>query len=388
MEILMTVTIYIMVYSIATLFFVLANNTKDTFRQKIFLVLAILFLSSFAAIRDISVGTDTYDTISLYFTDQYQKSIRIESITDIVNGDFVYFIMSNIIHFFGGESGFFLFIIELSILTPVIISSYIERKRIPIYIFMGIFLLLYYQINFNWIRQSVASGWLLLTVVCMQNKQIKSAILSALIAVLFHSSAIIGLSLLGFSYAFIKIKNRMLRVIWGIILTGIFIILLTQWDTVFSLAVSYGIFPERYLGYIRVYTGESSVDSWFLIGLKAYAEYVLRIALVLIPFVFVRQNLSTSDSKNIVFYRTIAVVSIVIYSYIFLVMHSAYGNRITYAVDYIQILNLGMCYSLYNGRRGVIPIKNICLTGFIIFYNLWLYYVLGWHDTVPYVFSL
>ena len=37
----------------------------------------------------------------------------------------------------------------------------------------------------------------------------------------------------------------------------------------------------------------------------------------------------------------VAVIGTIIYGYVLLSMHSAYGNRISYAVEYVQIINLG-----------------------------------------------
>ena len=314
---LLTVSLYIVVYSTAILVFKAADSTKSEAKKKRIVVCGIIFMALFACMRDISVGTDTAETISLYFADQYERNIALDSIEDLLHGDVLYFVIANIIHLFHLGSKTFLFVLELCVLSPVAICAYIKRDRIPIHITMLIFSLLYYQLTFNWIRQSAASAFILLTLVYAQNKAIKRAIITAILAVLFHSSAIIGLTLLLFAYTFMRIKNKYLRTVFGVGFMAVFLILLLQWETIVSFGVSYGILPARYEGYLRVFSGQTTVESWFRIGTKTYVDYFLRIAIVMVPIVLSKKNLSLNEQQNVSFYKIIGIIGLIIYSYIF-----------------------------------------------------------------------
>lgn len=343
-------------------------------------------MAIFACMRDIHIGTDTANTLSIYLVEQYEKDIIFSNLSDFLHGDILYFILAQIIYFFHLGPKTFLFLLEICTLIPVALCAYIKREHIPIHITMLIFSLLYYQLSFNWIRQSVSSAYILLTLVYAQHKSIKAAF-TAIIAILFHSSAIIGLGLLLFVYAFMHIKNKKAQMAAGIWFIVVFLILLLQWEIIIAFGINHGILPERYAGYLRVFSGITTVESWFLVGKRMYIDYLLRIVLVITPILLSKKNLPIREQKNANFYKMISIIGLIIYSYILLGMHSSYGNRITYSIEYIQVLNLGLCYSKSLKYKGSIPLCNIFIIGIVILYNIWLYYVLGWHDTVPFVFG-
>lgn len=384
---LLTVSLYTFVYGTATFVFKAADSTKSELKRKRFLVCGIIIMAIFACMRDISVGTDTADTISSYFVNQYGKDITFNGISDFLHGDVLYFIIANTIHLFGLGPKTFLFVLEICIVTPVVISAYIKRNRIPIHITMLIFSLLYYQIGFNWIRQSASSACILLMLVYAQNKLIKKAAVTSVLAILFHSSAINGMMLLLFVYTFMRIRNKYWQAVFGIGFMVVFLFLLLKWEMIVSFGITFGILPASYAGYLRVFSGQTTVERWFMVGNKTYVDYLLRIVLVIFPIVFARKHLSLEEQKNVNFYKMIGVVGLIIYSYILLNMHSAYGNRISYSIEYIQILNIGMCCSQSSGVKGIVPLRNVVVIGLALFYNIWLYYVLAWHATVPFIFG-
>lgn len=382
---LLTVSLYTFIYGTATFVFKAADNTKSELKRKRLLVCGIIIMAIFASMRDISVGTDTADTISSYFVNQYGRNIAFNGILNFLHGDILYFVIANLIHLFCLGPKTFLFILEICIVTPVVMSAYIKRNSIPVHITMLIFSLLYYQTGFNWIRQSASSAFILLMLVYAQNKSIKKAAVASVLAILFHSSAIIGLMLLLFVYTFMRIRNKYWQTVFGIGFMAVFLFLLLQWEIIISFGITSGILPTSYSGYLRVFSGQSTVERWFMVGNRTYVDYLLRIVLVILPIVFARKHLPLEEQKNVNFYKMIGAVGLIIYSYILLNMHSAYGNRISYSVEYIQILNIGMCCSQSSGVKGIVPLRNAVVIGLALFYNIWLYYVLAWHATVPFV---
>ena len=252
---------------------------------------------------------------------------------------------------------------------------------------MVLFMLLYYQIGFNWIRQSIANAFVLLAIVLAEEDKKKKAIVLCIFAVLFHSSAIIGLALFLFTYAFMHIKNKYARAFFGIGFIALFLLLLTNWDRLFALGINYGILPSTYAGYLRVFTGQTTVSRWFKVGTRTYVDYVWRVLIAILPWVLSFNE--TNEFKNKTkYFKMVAIIGLIIYSFVFFRMHSAYGNRVSYTIEYVQIFTLGMCYRKSNNGKLVVPVKNIVIIGLAIIYNIWLYYVLGWHDTVPFVFNL
>ena len=350
------------------------------------MLLGILFLSLFAALRDISIGVDTADTIALYFEDQHGRTISLKGITDIINGDIVFVLISNVFHALHLGSKSFLFLLEVLILTPIAVIAYIRREKVPISITMFLYLILYYQIGFNWIRQSIACAFLLLAVVYFQEKKYRNSCLMAVLSILFHSSALIGIALFAYIYTFMRIRKRLFRLLFGGTFLILFFFILLEWETIFSWCIAQGIFPPRYAGYLRVFSGQTTVENWFYVGKRTYVDYLIRILLGAIPFIFSRRKQLFFDTKIIDYYKAATILYLIIYSYVLLEMHSAYANRITYALEYVQILSLGMCYAPSPSRRRCVPVRNIVIIWAAILYNVWLYYILGWHATVPFLF--
>lgn len=387
-SILLTIFIYLFVYCVATLIFMAADKSKSVINERNYILLGILFLSLFACCRDIHVGTDTAETISLYLNDQVNRVLEFNSITDFINGNILYFILAKLLGLFHLGEKSFMFLMEFFIVMPIAICARMRKNRIPIHITMAIFMLLYYQLGFNWIRQSIASAFVLLGLTLAEEKKGKQSIAVFIIAVLFHSSAVIGGALLFFTYTFMRLKNKYVRAIFGIGFMVLFMFLVMNWDRLFAIGINYGILPPTYAGYLRVFTGQTTVSRWFQVGRRTYVDYILRVLIVILPLILVKSDSNSAETRTINYYKMTAIVGLILYSYVLFGMHSAYGNRITYTIEYVSILNLGMSYKESNGSKWIVPLRNIVIFGLIISYNIWLYYVLGWHDTVPFIFSL
>lgn len=384
----LTIIFYFVVYSITTLIFKVANDSVSVRITKRYIAIGIMIMALVACLRDVAVGTDTQNTITLYFCNQIDRNITAEGIFGFLNSDIPYYVLSNVLHFLHLGENAFLFVMELLILIPMGIVAYKKRELIPIHLTMLIFSLLYYQIGFNWIRQSSASAFTLLALIYFQEKKTKKAVILSLAGIMIHASAIIGISLLLYPYAFMRIKNKFTKAIFGIVFMAFFLYLISRWENLFSFAIQSGILPTRFSGYFRVFSGQTRVENWFRVGKKAYVEYIIRVLIVSVPIFVRRKQKDESEIQNINYYKIISVMGLIIYSYVLFAMHSAYGNRISYAIEYVQILTLGYCCVPHISKRGRVPLRNILVVGLIATYNIWLYYVLGWHDTVPFIFGL
>ena len=384
----LTILLYFAVYSISILAFKTANDSASNKTRKRYIAIGIIILAIIASARDIHVGTDTQDTIVQFFFNQIGRSIRTEGIFSFLNSDIPYYLIANILHFLHLGEHSFLFVMELLILIPVGIVAYKKRESIPIHLTMMIFSLLYYQVGFNWIRQSAANAFVLLALICFQEKKPQKAIILALVGIMVHTSALIGLSLLLFAYAFMRIRNKYVKAIFGIAFMFLFLYLISRWQNLFSFAIQSGILPSRFSGYFRVFSGQTRVDSWFRVGIRTYIDYFIRVLIVALPVFATRKDFDELELGNIKYYKIISLMAIIIYSYILFTMHSAYGNRISYSIEYVQILTLGSTCSMRVSHGRTIPLRNILVIGLALIYNIWLYYVLGWHDTVPFVFGL
>lgn len=383
-----TIILYCTIYCITTLLFKVANSSTSRKKTKRYMAVGIAIMAILACCRDISVGTDTEGTIIEYYYDQIGKSIVTDGVLSFLHSDVPFFLISNILHFLHLGERVFLLVLELLILIPVGIVAYKKRDVIPIHYTMLIFSILYYQTGFNWIRQSEASAFTLLALIYFQEKKFTKAVALSLVGIMIHTAALIGIALLLFVYAFMRIKNKYKKMLFGVVFMALFLYLISRWEYIFSFAIERGILPTSFSGYFRVFSGQTRVENWFKIGKKTYVDYIIRVLIVVLPIFASKKLIDESEVKNTSYYKVVSLMGLIIYSYVFFALQSPYGNRISYSIEYVQILNLGVCCAPHDTKKIKISLRNILVIGLAIAYNIWLYYVLGWHDTVPFAFRL
>ena len=357
-SVIFTIFTYSIIYGGAFIFFKSADRAASDSKRKYLVFAGIIYLSIFASVRDISVGTDTATTLQGYFGSRSSFPI-IDVFSDYGGIFYLFSYVFQILHF-GQKS--ILFCLELLILTPVAICAWMRRKQTPIYITMTLFLLLFYQVAFNWIRQSIACS--------------------------FHASVLIGIAIFASSYLCIVINNRILKILCISMLFVVVILLFSQWDMIALWGIKVGILPDNYKRYVSIFTGEVRLDRWFGIGKRTYGDYFIRVLFVLIPIIYQRPMLDKHEKGNLKHYIMITIIALLIYSFVLFGIRSPYGNRITYTVEYVHLLNLGSCCSAKVHRKGIVPLRNLIIISVALLYNVWLYYVLGWHDTVPFYFAI
>ena len=168
-------------------------------------------------------------------------------------------------------------------------------------------------------------------------------------------------------------------------------VIMYNWQRLSLLGIQMGILPNSYRGYINVFSGAhgTSFKGWFVIGIKTYVEYFLRILMFIIPTIVSKEDMSSPERKTqFSFFQIGALLSILIYSAAFFGLHTAYGNRVTYVLDGFNIIYFGFArFKTRTHKLGLVPASGLIVFLLCIVYNIWLYYMLGWHDTVPYYFS-
>ena len=81
-----------------------------------------------------------------------------------------------------------------------------------------------------------------------------------------------------------RAKNKYRRLAFGIGFIVIFIALLRQWEAIVSFGITSAILPTTYSGYLRVFSGQTTIEGWFSVGIRTYGEFVIRILLVVLSF--------------------------------------------------------------------------------------------------------
>ena len=389
---LLTILLYAVVYIVSILFFYAADHAQSKNRMIRCMLVGIALLSVFAGIRNPTVGSDTIGTTTLYFdiAQRYDSIGSIFSQFSSLNGTFIYLLISKIVIALGLGTRTFLGILQALTVTPIAICAYHRKKYTPIPITMALYIILYYQLSFNWVRQSVSVAILLLAVVLyFEDKKVVATIL-LIASTLFHSSALFGIPMIIVARLASNVKKRYLKNIVLVITVILTFIIMQNWQRLSIMGVEMGILPYTYRGYINVFSGAhgTSFRGWFAIGTKTYVEYFLRVLMFMVPLL-IQNNLVAADTDTeFAFFRTTSLLSLLIYSAAFFGLHTAYGNRVTYLLDLFNIIYFGYASFRSSQAKGLsVPASGLLLILISLFYNIWLYYVLGWHDTVPYLFS-
>ena len=183
---------YMLCFTLSSVFTGCASYFKK--KNKILFVgisiIAILIPCVLAGARDYTIGSDVliygnhifYNSLALSFT-EYMKT----------NAEFLYLILVYVCSHICPELFFQYFIIEAIIFIPIYIT--LQRDECYRYAWLGVavYFLVLYPYSLNLLRQSIAVSIVLYSLRFVLNHKIKWFILSIVIAVLFHKTAVIAL---------------------------------------------------------------------------------------------------------------------------------------------------------------------------------------------------
>lgn len=257
--------IYVFTFAISTLFFKLADYVKK--EQRICVdSIAIILLCLLAGFRAQSIGTDTAG----YIQPMIKGAISSENIKDFFQYSWISgFSTKTVLNYEIGYTLFVYFIsslfksivvtqsaLELLAILPIYFAIR-EKKDIPIWLGMLVFMLQFYNGSFNLIRQTIAMAFMLLGVTYWINDKRKKFVISFVCAVLFHTSGLIGIIIIVLyeyigRYRNMKIKSLDRKISINYlnlaIAIGIGIAALIGIKIVIALLTQFGL--AKYVGYI------------------------------------------------------------------------------------------------------------------------------------------
>ena len=353
----------LLVYILTTIF--MKTNRKSSKFSFLFLILAVLIPSILAGMRDLSVGTD----VNVYVAKYYEFARHSNSIFTFFNSyklDVGYGGVTYLISKISYNVHIFLFFIELLIVFPVFISAYKLKNKIPMNLFCLIYMLTFYNMSFNIVRQSLAISFIILSFTYFITNENKKSLFYAIVAVLFHSTSIIFLIIpIIYKYLNQKLKReKLIAILLVLVLIPIFYskILLFMINNV-------GIISSRYSIYLEQL--ETSNFSAFQIG------YRIIIFLILI----LHSKELKNDNNN--FYIAMSFANIIFYLLNNVVL---YAGRISFYFSAVaNLFGLGIIY--YNIKA---PKKRIMyfliIVSILVSYWYIQYIILKSGDTYPFKF--
>ena len=383
----------LMIYSgmfIASLYFV---NQADKAKSKgkfIFLsLLALIIPCFFAAFRGEKVGTDVLQYAKPYYLEALNssslQSFLLQGSAETGYEVFV-FVITKIFKNFNA----ILFFTEALIICPIYIVAIKNRKNCPMWVTLLVYYMIFYIASFNFMRQSIAAALLLLAYFELVEKKWLKFIILILLAQSFHNTAFIGLAVILFGIWFYRTERKQLRILVFVISCILLIAVLQSWQNILMWAINdVNILPRRFITYINIFAGGHNKNSYYFILTKSnYVELIFRWILYVVPLFLCKYSKRQSNLYNSA--NIILLMSVVVYTVLFVLFHTSYAVRITWYMEYFFIVWLPMSYSKLrenNVKFGVVHRNTACM--FIAILGYWFcgYMILGWHGTLPFYFS-
>lgn len=364
--------IYIVMFCLSLLLINIGlSYDKKKIVSKILIVIGILLPCLLACFRDVTIGTDTNG----YIYNLFKSASNASSFSQFCNSANMYFdiqdygyllityLSANIFNNFN----LLLFIIELLIIIPIYKALNLNKtNKNDVLIGMLIFFLFIYNVTFNMARQAIALSFTILSFALISKNKKKSSIVSLILAVLFHRTAIVSV-ILYLMYIYLKKERNSNKIVIPCIY-GVSAILVIFHKQIIEFLSSVGIYKHGIL-YIELF---SKIDFSFI------DTFVYLVMLALI--IFNKTNL-INKKVDYSFYKFLAIEGLIIL-------------QLGAFIEYSERVSLYMLYPVLINSVSMIGAKDkksskylVMLIAFLILYWIYTFVILNSHNTVPYVFG-
>lgn len=316
------ITSVILYFSIFLFTSFLVNKSKN---NKIFFFLSLIFIVLLFGFRYCGTDIITYEHVITRFATM--PIIDILNFNNLSEG-IGFQIIS---HYFFKIGGFSLvnIIIGLLILCPVYTVLYRNRNNTNIFLFSIIYLIAFFTVSFNIMRQFVAVSFVFLGYDYLMNNQLKKYFLCLAIGFLFHTIAILGIVFWMINIIFENSKNHTKKGYFKVGLSILIILLIM-------------LFSIRYIG-ISSYAG-------YVENAKAGGnrDFIVILFKFLILTIF-KNRLSKIDS-NINYYFLFCIITLLIGTTGFM---SAYIKRLYYYFNIFECFSFALLPRIFKQKRLV-----------------------------------
>lgn len=354
-------------FALSILFFFLATKTKSKILKIIYIAIGIFLPCIMSALRADTVGTDMQVYIKRWFNIAEDSSSFSEYIGSVNSTEYGYLFLNYIISKIPNSFQFFLFITQLLTILPFTIIAY-KRKNINPTILMAFYLIFFYSITLNMARQSLSLSFSMLALYFMLEKKNTAAILTFIISILFHSSAIIGLIIPILYFT----RNQKIHTPLFIILLILTFVFLFNFQETTNFLLNAKIIPDKYI----IYNSEYILEEIDIPIVKIFF-YIL----FALPAFFARKNIDLDKSKTSKLYTELYILGILL---VLLGSISHFADRIGYTLLFpLLFFYLPQICNKKNSKKYIILVM-ISVSAWWIF---WIG-IQNVHQTMPYLVAI
>lgn len=326
-----------------------------------------------AATRDETIGVDVF---------VYQKPIfliakRNQSIIKYMQNPYIkyfepaYVILAYAASQFGEIFWFFLFAQAL-IIAFVFLTIWHFRNLVPAYLSLACFLFVYYLHGYNITRQSIAMAIVLYAVVLAdQNKYILMCLME-LLAIGFHTSAIVGV---GIIFLYFAGKGQFKKVYTAFIILGVLTISLFFRQIFIWIVNIVPFLPQRYIGKIYLYLegGTDFTASRFF--------YVSSTIIILLCIAGSKLKEHVRNYDFLLYMMVLAFCGIVIGS------QATFAYRVFIYPEMFSIFVIPQALLLVSTQKGNRLIGKIILYAVLVIFFIFSYMIKNYGAVYPYIFN-
>lgn len=371
--------IYLLTFFSSALFFYLAENIRRKSIRSILAIIGILIPCVIAGCRDGTIGTDVMVYVVPVFdvagrTDDivlYAAYLFLQSLVEPLFYWMVYLIAQCTDNYH-----WVLFAIQVLMTVPAYFAfkKYQKLFGIPVWLAMLLWQLALFNGGLNVMRQGIAASFMFLAVAYMIEGRYRFFFSYILVAVGFHTTAVLGLGLLPM-YLLIRqdtASTSYLRARQLIILALLLVVMVIASLLLVEMLIDTGVIKA---GYSEYFSGGAYGSSKFTTYTTViYLMYVI-ITLAHYPFL-IRQRTE---------WLFFTVLSFIIWIGQFGTLVNAYIGRIVWYLYPLQILSLcivGRCY-----RGSYRHVYTVLLTLLVLGFWFTRFVYVGIHSTYPYIFN-
>ncbi len=383
--------IYLIIFFSSFFFLWLATKKRNTLAINVdhnnsklvipWIFIGITIPALLAALRDPIVGTD----VSFYVVPYFNRAVHASSFTSYTkrtSGDVIYNLVNYIISRFT-DNIFWLFLaIELIILIFVFMGFWNLREYISPSYSMLVYYFLFYNMTLSTVRQNCSMAIIFYALsMIIANKFIKKSIISAsvliLIAVGFHTTAIVGYPLMLFFYFVTFFKPEKIYIIVIIIIASVFL-RITMSSFLRLLQNLLSIINDKYTG-----------NNYYLfsdVGAGGYTVQILLGAIVtIIAFMLIKRK------KKDVFWNkintTLFYLDIIYLCFMVLMSNFAFVPRMMYYIQVLWIVTIAQFGNIFVQNSTNKAIARIGSTVLVFAFWMFFYIYAGVHGTFPYIMA-
>lgn len=327
--------IYLLVFSVATVFFYLSDSAQKRYGKMIFAFMGILVLSLFAASRSDEIGKDIQGYVLPIFniaksSSSFNEFISMgQNFTDASSSsskEWTYLLLTYLCSKVSVTDSFLLFMLQFLTVTPVYLSAvqFSKRYKISIPFYMLTYMFIFYLNSFNIMRQSIACAFFLLGFSYEKNNKWKMLICYG-VAILFHRMAFIAIILLLLGKCLSHLKKYK-RILFLVII--LFIPFVIRPLLLFLMNMNLLTAAQNY--YANVFIFGTIATEWTNVSVLLLLIDVTRRTLMIIPYFSIKSTEAYMyELKNVV------LVGYILYMEFLLMTHSVYGGRISLFTDFL-----------------------------------------------------